>query len=549
MKMPILASKLLSNLIIAFLLIILVCHTELARTQTTLTAGDLAIIGMRTSGGDGTKIVSLVDLTCGTTFIVTDNGWDLVPTPQWVCTTSGTREFACLVTVTGKICAGSVIVISDDGSNNFTVATSSGSASVTDLGNPWGTNSGYNSGGDNSFILAGNSTIAAPTFIFGIKNGAAWADGACNVDISNLPAGLTNGTNALFRGTGTSAWYYNCATALTSGTRAALLASISNSANWTTTGALTTGSCTFTVTGCAPPTPHQPTGFGSSAVTNTTATISWTNCPNTNVIVVARAVNPVATAPTSGTAYTANSAYGSGSAIGAGFVVYIGQGSSVNLTNLTPNTTYHFAIYEFSCTGNCYNTTSPLTGSIGTPLPVELASFQVQCANGQLHSNWSTFSEINNHYFEIQGSHDAVEYFRLGKIMGNGNSNVLQSYTSKLNNISRFNYFRLTQVDYDGTTKNYEPIYLECDYSFPNLTATYHNNEIQLLLPTNISSNSTLTIADLNGKAIISQSLNSHHLGESIFIPFNESISSGIYIISIFDQLDGSSYYAKIFKN
>jgi hypothetical protein len=100
-----------------------------------------------------------------------------------------------------------------------------------------------------------------------------------------------------------------------------------------------------------------------------------------------------------------------------------------------------------------------------------------------------------------------------------------------------------------GTTKNYEPIYLECDYSFPNLTATYHNNEIQLLLPTNISSNSTLTIADLNGKAIISQSLNSHHLGESIFIPFNESISSGIYIISIFDQLDGSSYYAKIFKN
>ena len=64
--------------------------------------------------------------------------------------------------------------------------------------------------------------------------------------------------------------------------------------------------------------------------------------------------------PTSGTTYTANTTFGSGtgSAItGAGnFVVYVGVGTTANITGLTGGTSYTFTVYEYNTTGMCYKT-------------------------------------------------------------------------------------------------------------------------------------------------------------------------------------------------
>jgi hypothetical protein len=124
----------------------------------------------------------------------------------------------------------------------------------------------------------------------------------------------------------------------------------------------TAGDCYFTsnpltgsfTTPCNDPT-VQATLFTSSSIGTTTATVGWTRGNGNQVLVVARAGGAVNADPVDGTNYTANAAFGSGNQIGTGnFVVYKGTGTSVNLTNLAQGTTYHFAIYEFNTTSNCY---------------------------------------------------------------------------------------------------------------------------------------------------------------------------------------------------
>jgi hypothetical protein len=114
---------------------------------------------------------------------------------------------------------------------------------------------------------------------------------------------------------------------------------------------------------CTPPT-TQASAFTSSAITNTSMTVGWTRGNGNNVMVVAR-MGSAPTDPASGTTYTANSVYGSGTACGGGYVVYNGNGTSVNVTGLSASTTYYYAIYEYSTTGPCYNLTE-LTGNATT---------------------------------------------------------------------------------------------------------------------------------------------------------------------------------------
>jgi endonuclease G len=167
--------------------------------------------------------------------------------------------------------------------------------------------------------------------------------------------------------------------------------------------------------GPAPEPTVQASNVAFSNINATSLTVSWTNGNGQSRIVLAKQDTPVDAAPVDGTAYTANPAFGSGSqlgpvssaptsktnksvttittkavarpttksgskmvttlssssssvaaAVGSGnFVVFSGAGNSVNVTNLQPSTTYHFAVFEFngSGTGVNYLTTSPAVGN------------------------------------------------------------------------------------------------------------------------------------------------------------------------------------------
>jgi hypothetical protein len=108
--------------------------------------------------------------------------------------------------------------------------------------------------------------------------------------------------------------------------------------------------------GCmAPDVPASNLTF--SGIENDAMTLTWEKGNGAGRIGVVRAGAAVDAAPVSGTEYTANANYGDPlSELGSGnYVVYTGSGDSVRITGLSPNTAYHFAVYDYNCTGASIN--------------------------------------------------------------------------------------------------------------------------------------------------------------------------------------------------
>lgn len=90
------------------------------------------------------------------------------------------------------------------------------------------------------------------------------------------------------------------------------------------------------------------------------------------------------------------------------------------------------------------------------PLPVELLNFSFEC--GKL--SWVTASETNCDYYEIYSSPDATDWVLTGRVEGSGNSlqTLNYSFSTELDQV----YFKLVQVDFDGSSTAYGPVFGNC---------------------------------------------------------------------------------------
>lgn len=84
-------------------------------------------------------------------------------------------------------------------------------------------------------------------------------------------------------------------------------------------------------------------------------------------------------------------------------------------------------------------------------LPVDLVSFKAKKQDDFSALAWTTASEINNDYFDVERSADARNFVAIGKVQGHGTTNDVQDYDFlDRNPLSGKNYYRLKQVDYNG---------------------------------------------------------------------------------------------------
>lgn len=87
-----------------------------------------------------------------------------------------------------------------------------------------------------------------------------------------------------------------------------------------------------------------------------------------------------------------------------------------------------------------------------TPLPVELISFEGETIGAVNHLHWSTATERNNAYFDVERSTDGLTFALVGTVDGAGNSQQVTHYDMEDQRPLRgTNYYRLKQVDVDGT--------------------------------------------------------------------------------------------------
>ena len=99
----------------------------------------------------------------------------------------------------------------------------------------------------------------------------------------------------------------------------------------------------------------------------------------------------------------------------------------------------------------------------GDPLPVELVSFTGDCADGVVDVTWTTASEYNSSHFELENSRDGITWDVVYTKDAAGQSTELIEYTyNDVHANGGDNYYRLTQVDIDGTSKTYDVINVSC---------------------------------------------------------------------------------------
>ena len=99
----------------------------------------------------------------------------------------------------------------------------------------------------------------------------------------------------------------------------------------------------------------------------------------------------------------------------------------------------------------------------GNALPIDLISFTGEVLGGSVHPvvliEWTTLSQVNNDYFEVQRSIDVEQWKTIETVTGAGNSNSQMSYTIIDDNpIHGISYYRLKQTDYDGQYESFHTI-------------------------------------------------------------------------------------------
>lgn len=133
--------------------------------------------------------------------------------------------------------------------------------------------------------------------------------------------------------------------------------------------------------------------------------------------------------------------------------------------NVQANEIYILLIDNYSGSNNPFNL--DWGGSAGldcTPvtLPVELLSFKVESISNANELTWTTASETNNDYFILEHSSNGENWNEIKKISGAGNSTVENAYyTTHRDFQNGINYYRLKQVDFDGTLNTYKVVSID----------------------------------------------------------------------------------------
>ncbi len=86
-----------------------------------------------------------------------------------------------------------------------------------------------------------------------------------------------------------------------------------------------------------------------------------------------------------------------------------------------------------------------------TPTPIEMLRFDGNCVGNSIALNWSTATETNNDYFDVERSIDGITYSNLGTLNGSGNStHVIHYEFDDTDPFAGTNYYRIKQTDFNG---------------------------------------------------------------------------------------------------
>lgn len=291
------------------------------------------------------------------------------------------------------------------------------------------------------------------------------------------------------------------------------------------------------------PLTYQATSASTPAagVTNVASTpgsqsidISWTNGPGKGRLVIMKEGSNVTATPADLTKYIAAPKFKDGVQIAAGeYVVYSNTGSSVTVTGLAANKTYHFTIFEYNgADAPVYNVMNKMSSSATTAstLPLKWSYFTAKENNEGIKLEWGTTEEQNTHYFVIERG-EATGFVALDTLEAKGSliSNYY-SFTDKTNTAARVTY-RIKQVDNNSRFEYSKQVTVEVKGNVMGLRV-YPNpaqGQCRISLPAGLT-RATVQLYDMRGVLVKSAQVSDKQ------VMGLEGVVPGVYHVVVNDQ-------------
>jgi hypothetical protein len=166
------------------------------------------------------------------------------------------------------------------------------------------------------------------------------------------------------------------------------------------------------------------------------------------------------------------------------------------------------------------------------PLPVKLTKFKGELLDESVALSWITTEEAGSLAFDVQRSTNLQEFSTIGRVSAAGHSDVTRIYSFLDDRpVKGINYYRLKQVDLDGSFENSRVISVANEansLSFVLMGNPVQDKDIKFLLSNGDVNNLKLT--DIRGRDIhfgLIQSDNIYSIRPAQILP------TGLYILSL----------------
>tara|TARA_B110000305_G_scaffold150943_1_gene167468 strand:+ start:668 stop:2317 length:1650 start_codon:yes stop_codon:yes gene_type:complete len=168
-------------------------------------------------------------------------------------------------------------------------------------------------------------------------------------------------------------------------------------------------------------------------------------------------------------------------------------------------------------------------------LPVELVHFEAQAAaNRTADLHWATASELNNNYFDVERTYDAIHWEWVGNVTGNGTTNQLTDYRFTDKSIATSQntaYYRLKQVDYDGAFEYSDIRVVSFDGKVVKLEIAAYPNPFNQEVTIRVNTNEpySIEVTNINGLLLLAID---NTTSQTQRLDLTEW-TSGIYIVNV----------------
>ncbi|MDA3911975.1 MAG: T9SS type A sorting domain-containing protein [Bacteroidales bacterium] len=166
-------------------------------------------------------------------------------------------------------------------------------------------------------------------------------------------------------------------------------------------------------------------------------------------------------------------------------------------------------------------------------LPVEMLQMGVECDENIHRIFWTTASESNNEYFLIEASNEADIWMILESVAGAGNSLTYNDY-EVINPKANYDYYRISQTDFDGTREYFEILTADCQSDLKSLeiSSLYHDgNSLQIEFKGLHSGNLDVQIVNNLARPVFQENISV--FGGEQFLSLPIDFKTGIYIVRI----------------